>query len=152
MNKEHDQWIKSKCWEELINKMPIPCVDVIVYRGHEFLMGWRAISPYRNVWALIGGRMLHGESFSETAHRQCKNQSISISDPQYVGTFPVKFPSRHDIVMCMTAEMKSGIPSPTEELTRFHWHNINEIDKIKRIGGNYKKMLQSWRDNFVSKR
>ncbi len=145
-----NQWINEECWKELIKKMPIPCVDVIVYRGHNFLMGWRTISPYRNVWALIGGRMLYGESFIETAIRHCKDSDISISNPSYIGIFPVKFQSRHDITICMVADMKSGVPKATKELTRFKWYNIEEIDKISQIGNNYRKMLQHWRTNFLN--
>lgn len=50
--------IGKKCWKQLVKKMPIPCVDTIVWRDREFLMGWRTIPPYKNLWALLGEKWL----------------------------------------------------------------------------------------------
>ena len=94
--------------------------------------------------------MFRGETFTETAIRHCQKSGIQISTPRYIGTFPVKFPTRHDITMCMVGEMKSGIPKPTKELTRYRWYEIHEIDEISPIGGNYKKMLRHWKSKFFS--
>lgn len=142
-------WIGERCWKELLEKIPIPCVDVIVHRGQEFLIGWRIIIPYKNVWALIGGRMLRGESFAETAIRHCLKSGLQIYNPRYIDVYPMKFPSRHDVTICMAGELKLGVPRPTKELTRYRWYNILEMDEINPIGGNYKKMLRDWRSNFI---
>jgi len=50
--------------------MPIPCLDIIVQNARsEILLGWRLILPYRNVWALPGGRVYVGENLTAAARR-----------------------------------------------------------------------------------
>jgi ADP-ribose pyrophosphatase YjhB (NUDIX family) len=124
--------------------MPIPCVDVIVHRDREFLMGWRTIPPYRNVWALIGGRILRGESLEKAAARHCLKSGIGISDIRQLGVYPVMFGSRHDITISLAAQMRSGFLRPTKEMARYNWFKKNELSRISRIGGNYKRMLKQW--------
>ena len=136
--------ISEDCWREVTGKMPIPCVDTIVWTEHRFLMGWRTIQPYKNVWALPGGRITRGESFSQTAIRQCRESGLTIHKPYFVGVYPVRLLSRHDIAICMAAEWRSGNPTPTPELSRYAWFEADRLDRIKPIGANYKKMLRDW--------
>ena len=141
---ERLEMIEENCWIEVTKKMPIPCVDTIVWRDHTFLMGWRTILPYKHVWALLGGRMTRGESFAQTAMRQCRKSGLEIHIPRFVGVYPVKFPSRHDITICMAAKWKSGTPAPTSELSRYRWFERNRLRQIQPIGANYQKMLRDW--------
>ena len=136
--------ISTPCWHEVTRKMPIPCVDTIVWKKHAILLGWRTIRPYKNVWALLGGRITYGESFAQTATRQCMESGLKIHKPHFVGVYPVRFPTRQDITICMAAEWKSGDPTPTTELSHYEWFEPDRIGEIRRIGGNYKKMLQDW--------
>lgn len=144
MKHERDFWIEERCWEELLEKMPIPCVDVIVHKDREFLMGWRSIPPYKNVWALIGGRILRGESLEAAASRHCMKSGLRVSELRQLGVYPVMFHSRHDITVCLAAKMTSGILKPTEEMTRYGWFRKNELDRISPVGRNYKTMLRHW--------
>jgi len=134
--------IRQDCWGEVTRKMPIPCVDTIVWRRRTFLLGWRVILPYRNVWALIGGRMFRGESFAQTAFRHCRESGLEISKPKFIGVFPVRFPSRHDIAICMAAKWRSGSPTPTTEITRYRWFELDALEGIHAIGANYLRMLR----------
>jgi ADP-ribose pyrophosphatase YjhB (NUDIX family) len=137
-------WLRPTCWKEVLKKMPIPCVDVVIHSKGRVLMGWRSIPPYRNVWALLGGRMHYGETFEETALRNCLKSGLHVSDLSSLGVFPVRFRTRHDITMCIAAELLSGIPKPTPEMRRYRWYRMNEIERIDPIGGNYRRMLQHW--------
>ena len=141
---ERFQMIGEHCWIEVTKKMPIPCVDAIVWRDQEFLVGWRTIPPYKNLWALPGGRMIRGESFAQTAIRHCRESGLRIHTPHFIGVYPVKFPSRHDITICMAAEWKSGTPTPTNELSRYRWFETRKLHHIRTIGANYQKMLRDW--------
>jgi ADP-ribose pyrophosphatase YjhB (NUDIX family) len=141
---ERGRWISRRCWEELLKKMPVPCVDVIVYRGQEFLMGWRSIPPYRNVWALIGGRILHGESLGAAATRHCLKSGLRIAKVQYVGVYPVMFRSRHDITIGTAAELRSGNPRATSEMARYRWYEKDQVSEISPIGSNYRRILEGW--------
>jgi len=137
--------IRQDCWDEVTKKMPIPCVDTIVWRHRTFLLGWRVILPYRNVWALIGGRMFRGKSFAETAFRHCRESGLEISKPEFIGVFPVRFPSRHDIAICMAAKWRSGSPKPTGEIARYKWFEPDALEDIRTIGANYTRMLKRWK-------
>ncbi len=142
MPPERSRFMSEHSWREITRKMPIPCVDTIVWKKHLFLMGWRTILPYKNVWALLGGRIAYGESFAQTATRQCTESGLKIHKTKFVGVYPVKFPTRHDIAICMAAEWKHGNPKPTRELSRYEWFEPNKIDNIPHVGGNYKKMVK----------
>jgi ADP-ribose pyrophosphatase YjhB (NUDIX family) len=144
MTPKKSYFMSERCWREVLKKMPIPCVDTIVWKRNTFLMGWRTIQPYKNVWALLGGRISRGESFSETVIRQCRESGLTVRKPYFLGVCPVKFSSRHDITICMAAQWKSGNPTSTNELSRYMWFEADEIDEIKPIGGNYRKMLRDW--------
>jgi len=125
--------------------MPIPCVDTIVYRDDWILLGWRRILPYRNVWALLGGRMRYGDSFAETSIRNCKESGLTVQQHRYLGIFPIKFPhGRHDLTICMVAKYASGEPKATREISKYTWTTKEGMEEIHPIGGNYLKMLRTW--------
>jgi ADP-ribose pyrophosphatase YjhB (NUDIX family) len=54
----------------------MPCVGVIVEKRSKVLMGFRAIDPYRNVWALPGGRILKHESPEDAVPRTLEEISV----------------------------------------------------------------------------
>lgn len=138
-------YISPRSWKELTGKIPIPCVDTIVYRDDCVLLGWRTIPPYRNVWALIGGRMHYGESFVDTSIRHCRESGLRIEQTQYVGVFPIRFPmGRHDLAFCLAARYVSGDPKRTRELSECVWVRENQTDMMPDVGGNYLKMLRTW--------
>ena len=61
--------LSEKHWRLVVLSMPIPCVDVIGEKESEILVGFRVIDPYRNVWALPGGRILKHEYAEDAVHR-----------------------------------------------------------------------------------
>ena len=44
-------------WKRIVRAIPIACVDVVLQKKRNVLLGFRAIPPYRGVWAMAGGRM-----------------------------------------------------------------------------------------------
>jgi ADP-ribose pyrophosphatase YjhB (NUDIX family) len=92
--------------------MPIPCVDVIVERDAEILLGFRAIVPYKNVWALPGGRILKDEHPEGAVTRNLKEICISADIRGLVGVFTVRFSRhpqrRHDITTVLQVGMETG--------------------------------------------
>jgi ADP-ribose pyrophosphatase YjhB (NUDIX family) len=123
--------------------MPIPCVDVIVERDAETLLGFRAIVPYKNVWALPGGRILKDEHPEDAVTRNLEEICICADIRGLVGVFPARFPRhpqrRHDITLCYKSEWRHGEPKPSAELTRFKWISPRRIPVG--TGGNYKRMI-----------
>ena len=135
--------LSEKQWKTMVRWMPIPCVDVIIKKDAQILLGFRAIAPYKNVWALPGGRILKNENPEGAVRRNLNEIGISAHIKRFVGVFPVRFPShpqrRHDIALCYESEWRSGEPKPTRELTRYKW--ISPIQVPPHVGTNYRKMI-----------
>lgn len=59
-----------------------------------------------------------------------------------VGVFPIRFPSRFDVSICVAARNYSGTAVPDgTEFTKVRWFN----NLPKGIGKNYRKMIEKWR-------
>jgi ADP-ribose pyrophosphatase YjhB (NUDIX family) len=136
-------WIPEPLWHEVKSKVPIACVDVIVHnhRG-TVLLGWRVIKPYVNVWATPGGRIRMGETLTGTARRVLSAHGLAANGFYLVGVFPVRFPSRFDISICLAAGSFSGTPVPDgTEFKKIGWFR----NLPKNTGKNYVEMIEKWR-------
>jgi ADP-ribose pyrophosphatase YjhB (NUDIX family) len=135
--------LSQKLWRQVALSVPIPCVDVIVQRGSKILIGFRAIEPYRNVWALPGGRILKNEYPEDTVRRILRETGLSARIGGFVGVFPVMFPhhalKRYDITLCYRTKWLAGEPKPSPELLRFRWVSPRKLPT--NIGANYRKMI-----------
>ena len=96
--------IPKKLWRAILASIPIACVDVIAYTrvDDSVLLGYRKISPYRNRWALPGGRIIKKESLCDTANRQLEEIGVRpAGNYRLVGVYPVNFKDRSDISICL---------------------------------------------------
>jgi len=137
------EWMPERLWKQVLACISIPCVDVILENSRrEVLLGWRKIPPYRNVWALPGGRVLKGESLRASAQRILAQYRLSAGELFLVGVFPVKFPTRADFTCCLASKQPRGVAEPDgSEFSSFIWTR-----KIPtKIGANYRKMILGWR-------
>jgi ADP-ribose pyrophosphatase YjhB (NUDIX family) len=133
-------------WKAILRSMPIPCLDLVVENDtKKVLLGLRLIRPYRNVWALPGGRIRKDEYPQETAERNLREIGISAEPEGFIGVFPVKFPrdpdKRYDITLCYRYRWVSGNPTSTPELGRLEWFPPNRLPS--RTGANYCRMIQA---------
>jgi ADP-ribose pyrophosphatase YjhB (NUDIX family) len=137
-----EQWIPSPLWKKIMSAMPIPCVDIIFQREDlSVLYGWRLISPYNNVWALPGGRVLHGENIKHCANRIARQYGLRFKHLYLVGVFPVNFPKRADLSVAVTALDLSGEPMVDGfEFSKF----VSRKAPPKGLGANYRRMLVKW--------
>lgn len=137
--------LSEKKWRLIVLSMPIPCVDVIVQKQSRVLMGFRAIDPYRNVWALPGGRILKHEYPEDAVRRTLREIGVTARIRDLVGVFPVMFPrhalKRYDVSLCYRAEWIRGEPKPGPELLRFKWVPPGKLPR--NTGANYRRMIQS---------
>jgi ADP-ribose pyrophosphatase YjhB (NUDIX family) len=135
--------LSEERWNEMVRSMPIPCVDVIVEKDAKVLLGFRVIVPYKNVWALPGGRIFKNENPEDAVRRNLNEVGISADIKKLVGVFSVRFPNhpqkRHDIALCYKSEWRSGKPEPTPELTRFKWVSPGQLSSS--VGTNYRRMI-----------
>jgi len=137
-----NNWIPDDLWAQVKRYMPIPCMDVIVEDSKgEMLLGWRQILPYRNVWALPGGRVGKGEPLQAASERILAEYGLSTRQLFLVGVFPIKFPSRSDLSVCLAAKHPTGKATPDGiEFSSFRWTRKLPT----RTGANYKQMIAQW--------
>jgi ADP-ribose pyrophosphatase YjhB (NUDIX family) len=137
-----EQWISSSLWNKIIDVMPIPCVDIIFQReDRSILYGWRLINPYNNVWALPGGRVLHGENIKHCADRIARQYGLGFKGLYLVGVFPVNFPRRADVSIAVAVSDLSGEPMVDGfEFSKFAWRKAPPNG----LGANYGRMVVKW--------
>ena len=140
-------WLPQSTWNKILKEMPIPCVDIICINVKgEILYGKRIIKPYQNVWALIGGRVLRGESPKSAALRNLAKYGIHTKkDLTLNGVFNVNFGWRSDI---STSFIAQNITEPTntgKEFFKFEWKRNMPTP----IGGMYRKMIEEYLDRFI---
>lgn len=73
---------------EIHQVMPIPCVDLIIIRGEQALLGKRSNKPVLGQWWFPGGRVKKGETLDQAAIRQGKRElglSLVVSDIEQIG-------------------------------------------------------------------
>jgi 8-oxo-dGTP pyrophosphatase MutT (NUDIX family) len=135
--------MSTRLWNQVKKNMSIPCVDIILENQHgEVLLGWRRIEPYSNVWALPGGRLLKGEKLQSAAARILSEYELSASNFYLVGVFPINFPTRSDLPICLASRRVEGVARPDGfEFSSFQWSN-----KLPNgLGANYRRMIMRWR-------
>jgi len=143
MGRPRNVWLSEGLWSQVKASVPIACVDVIVSdsRG-AILLGWRRILPYVNVWALPGGRIHLREKICAAARRNLRAQGINAEDFFLVGVFPISFPCRFDISICIAARHLSGNAKPDgTEFKKIGWFKSLPHE----TGQNYRKMIARWR-------
>jgi len=138
------EWLPEVLWKKVIKAIPIACVDVLVENGRgDVLLGWRRIPPYKDVWAFPGGRLMKGEKLKAAATRILDEYGLSVGEMFLVGVFPVKFPSRADVSVCIAGVNCKGDPEPDgKEFSSFRWVKRLPI----RLGANYGRMIVRWRE------
>ena len=137
-------WMKEELWKETLMHVPIPCVDLILQHPNtqEFVIGYRKIAPYKNVWALPGGRMMFGEDLKKAAVRIAREYGMRFSELYLVGVFPVAFSFRSDVAIALASSHVFGDPIPDgKEFSTFRWVR----NAPKPIGKNYELMISKWR-------
>jgi colanic acid biosynthesis protein WcaH len=62
--------IPQGLYNQILENMPIACVDIAVVSGGKILLVLRKDAPARGQWWLPGGRVLKGEKMRDTARRK----------------------------------------------------------------------------------
>jgi ADP-ribose pyrophosphatase YjhB (NUDIX family) len=146
--------IPETLWKRVLASIPIPCVDIIVHTTVKHrvcvLLGYRKIYPYRNYWALPGGRIIKRESLREAADRQIKEIGLRPTrDYRLVGVYPINFKRRSDVSICLSMRLVPRREArPTRELVSYMWRELNDLPA--RLGANYGRMLGDFKDKHYA--
>jgi ADP-ribose pyrophosphatase YjhB (NUDIX family) len=115
----------------------------IIFEHEEgsILYGYRTISPYNKVWALVGGRTLFGEGIRDAARRISREYEVVISTAHLIGVFPVAFQGQSDVSLAIASIKLKCEPRPDGlELSRMEWRS----HPPRNLGDDYRKMTDKW--------
>jgi len=86
--------------------------------------------------------MSRGENLRKAADRILREYGLRAGNLFLVGVFPVRFPTRADVTICLASNEPSGQPiADGYEFSSFRWmRNVHS-----KTGLNYRKMIQKWR-------
>ncbi len=136
------KWLPDELWEAMRRVLPIATLDMVFERSGKTLLGYRRISPYKDVWAFHGGRFLFGESLTQAARRIASEYGLTPRELYLVGVFPVRFRSRSDVAVAIASPEPRGEPTADGyEFSSLKWFS----EPPRNTGANYRKMLARWR-------
>ncbi len=64
-------YIPENLYKQIVELMPIPCVDVLIHQGDQILFIKRNQEPAKGQWWVIGGRLHKDETMEQCAVRKC---------------------------------------------------------------------------------
>lgn len=68
------QWISESLYHQILDNIPIACVDIAIVFNGKILLVKRKDSPAKGEWWLPGGRVQKGEKMQDTAKRKAKEE------------------------------------------------------------------------------
>jgi colanic acid biosynthesis protein WcaH len=115
-------------YNRIITKVPIVCIDVIIYYQGKMLFIKRADEPARGEWWLPGGRLYKGESLQECALRkareetglECRFIEIVHFDNTIFDTGPNNIPV-HSVNFCALLIAETDQVKPDESCLDYVW-------------------------------
>ena len=68
------QLIPEKLYAQILEYMPIPCIDFVLYHKGKVLLTLRTQEPEKGQWWVQGGRIFKHESLNEALQRLAKRE------------------------------------------------------------------------------
>lgn len=66
--------IPSDLYSQILEHMPIPCIDFVLHHKGKVLLTYRTQEPAKDQWWVQGGRIIKGESLTEAVQRLAKRE------------------------------------------------------------------------------
>jgi len=81
-------WISEELYKEILENIPICCVDVAVLDGNRVLLVKRKDEPAKDHWWIPGGRIYKNEKLKDAAIRKVYEETgIKIKIKKLIGTY-----------------------------------------------------------------
>ncbi|VVB74520.1 ADP-ribose pyrophosphatase [uncultured archaeon] len=136
--------IPEKLYKQIMENMPIPCVDLAIRRGNKFLLIKRKNKPVLGKWWMPGGRILKNESLIDAAKRKCVEECgvkpvnlTEIGTYVYMGKDAVFEDIKtgiHTISVVFEAELPLGEIKIDKNHSEFGWFEVSEFpSELKEI-------------------
>lgn len=68
-------WLDDDLYRQVLESVPIACVDCVIIRDGKALLLKRADPPAQNEWWVPGGRVWKGERMRQTAYRKALTEA-----------------------------------------------------------------------------
>ncbi len=68
------KWISQTLYNQILENMPIACVDIAIVAQGTVLLVKRGDAPARGEWWVPGGRVVKGEKMRDTASRKAQEE------------------------------------------------------------------------------
>lgn len=126
---------------------PRPCTNVIINKGHEYLLVIRAVEPGRGLWSLPGGFIEMGEDFETGARREVKEElGTKIKSLRYIGSFTEAYEYKdinyRTVSACYLASLAADANlKPADDVASFAWFKKDELPFDKFAFPGMKKMF-----------
>ena len=126
-----DNWISNDKYKEIIESMPICCVDLVIHNKGKVLVIKRDEDPDKGKWAVIGGRVYKNEKLRETAIRKAYEEvGLKIQIEKQIGVYEMIYDKTS------FGEAKTG------------YHNIIIIFLAKPIDKDFKIIIDKTSSDF----
>lgn len=80
-------------YRKIVSRIPILCVDLLIWRDGKLLLVKRRNHPLRGWWWVVGGRILFGEDPEDAIHRKAWEEvGLKVSDPRMIGFYSDVYP------------------------------------------------------------
>lgn len=146
--------IQEDLFKQIVENMPISCVDLIILNKGKVLLIYRKDSPAKNQWWTPSGRQKKKEKIEQTVIRKAKEEvGLDVSIKKFVGVYDYIFEEPryqemqsgdHGVTHVYIVGLKDSEQKATldQTSTDFKW-----IDKIEE--GLHKYIKQSLKDSKV---
>ena len=67
--------IPDELYRQIIETMPVFCVDLVVYESGKVLLTYRKNKPAKGEWWIPGGRLIKGERLIDAVKRKLKEET-----------------------------------------------------------------------------
>ena len=131
-------FIDKELYGNILQIMPITCVDLLLINKNNFLLGKRKNKPLKDRWCFPGGRILKGESLMHTIYRKAKEEvdlkKEHINSINFLTVKDVFYPdspfgsSVHNVnIIFKVAVVSVGDLKPDDQHQELRW--FSKIDK-----------------------
>ena len=108
MSNKIPERVPEKLYEQILENMPVLCIDIVVLHKGKVLLVQRGEEPEKNSWWLVGGRVYKNESFDEAVKRKVFEEvGLNVRIIKELGLYDYRFNKSR------FPNLKTGIHTPT---------------------------------------
>jgi|WetSurMetagenome_2_1015567.scaffolds.fasta_scaffold539307_1 colanic acid biosynthesis protein WcaH len=84
----NEKIIPNELYKEILENMPICCVDIVIYAEKNALLIKRVNEPEKGEWWVSGGRIKKGEDIEEAVKRIVREEiGLEIKEKRFLGVY-----------------------------------------------------------------